>query len=200
MELATIEMPEAEAKQRLREYQHQAADERTALDDRIKAGFRALARGLPVIKLSDSVVRGGFFVTGLPRIAVVRADAKECWVRREGRQAFIYLSEDPGWGWQRRNRGALVNAASVRVTVPRGQGPDWTGTDKGHTMVPIIPPQHRPRRSRLRRFHILWEVERWDLVPPKDPALLRWIGGDLWAVMAAWDLSELERAVLSGRA
>ncbi|MGH3300400.1 MAG: hypothetical protein ACRDOK_01755 [Streptosporangiaceae bacterium] len=36
-------------------------------------------------------------------------------------------------------------------------------------------------------------------VPPRDPALLRWIRGDLWAVVAQWDLTELERAVLSSR-
>jgi hypothetical protein len=199
MEMATIEMPKAEAEARLSEYQQLAEGERTALDDRIKAGFRALARGLPVIKLADSVVHGGFFDSGLPRIAVVRADATECWVQREGRREFVYMSRDPGWWHQDQNRGALVNATSVRVTVPQSVAPEWTRQDKGHTLVPIIPPEHRPRRSRLRRFHILWEVERWDMTPPRDPALLKHIGGDLWAVMAAWDLTELERAVLAGR-
>ena len=28
---------------------------------------------------------------------------------------------------------------------------------------------------------------------------LRWIGGDLWAVIATWDLTELERAVIAAR-
>lgn len=45
---------------------------------------------------------------------------------------------------------------------------------------------------------ILWEAE-WQAVPPKDPALLRHLGGDLYAVVAVWDLTELERAVLGGR-
>jgi len=200
MELATIETPQDEAKDRLAEYQQLAEGERTALDARIMAGFRALARGLPVIKLSDSVTAGGFFDNGLPRIAVVRADATECWVQREGYREFVYLSQNPGWWHQTQNRGALVNATSVRVTVPQSQQPKWAGTGEGHTMVPIIPPEHRPRRSRLRRFHILWEVERWDMIPPRDPALLKHIVGDLWAVMAAWDLTELERAALAGRA
>jgi hypothetical protein len=36
-------------------------------------------------------------------------------------------------------------------------------------------------------------------MPPEDPALLKHIGGDLYAVLAVWNLTELERAVLSGR-
>lgn len=34
----------------------------------------------------------------------------------------------------------------------------------------------------------------------KDPYLLRPIHGDLCAVVAAWDLTELERSVMAGRA
>lgn len=45
---------------------------------------------------------------------------------------------------------------------------------------------------------MLFEAE-WRPEPPKDPALLRHIGGDLYSVVAVWDLTELERAVLAGR-
>lgn len=31
-----------------------------------------------------------------------------------------------------------------------------------------------------------------------DPALLKHIGGDLWAVVAVWNLTDLEMAVLAG--
>jgi hypothetical protein len=34
---------------------------------------------------------------------------------------------------------------------------------------------------------------------PVDPALLRHIRGDLWAVLAVWNLTDLERYVLSQR-
>jgi hypothetical protein len=52
----------------------------------------------------------------------------------------------------------------------------------------------------LAALHVLWEVERWELVPPTDPALIRHIRGDLWAVLATWDLTEIERHVLAQRA
>jgi len=35
---------------------------------------------------------------------------------------------------------------------------------------------------------------------PRDPYLLRRLGkGDLWLVVAAWDLTEVERAALQSR-
>lgn len=68
-------------------------------------------------------------------------------------------------------------------------------------IVPTIPPRLRPPHN-LSGYHILWEAE-WgqeDVLPPGDPALLRHLGGDLYAVLAVWDLTPLERSVLAGRA
>ena len=192
MELATIEMQAEEAKERLEEYRRSLQDDRNRQDERIAAGYRWLARGNPIIKLSESIQRGGFFDDGLPRIAIARANGSDCWVHYDSWPAgFVYSIESDDW---HRNRGALVNQATVRVNVESSV----TGRRSwhGHTIMPIIPPKYRPKPRRLHWFHILWEVEKWDLTPPRDPALLRWIAGDLWAVAASWDLTELERAVL----
>jgi hypothetical protein len=142
---------------------------------------------------------GGWFNTGLPRIAVCRADATQCWVSVRG----------GGWGHGSGdsqvvygatqftdNRGALVGKNTVRVMAAGREGRDqW----RGSTVVPLVPPRHRPKRHRLSRCHILWEVESWTPEPPVDPALIRHIRGDLWSVLAVWDLTELERMVLSQR-
>jgi len=55
--------------------------------------------------------------------------------------------------------------------------------------------------ANLSHYHILWEAtwEQTNPPPPRDPALLRHIAGDLWVVMRTWDLTDLERAVLSAR-
>jgi hypothetical protein len=66
------------------------------------------------------------------------------------------------------------------------------------TLVPIVPPQLRPKHK-IENYHTLWEVESWTLVPPRDPMLLRHLGGYLYAVLAVWDLTDLERAVLGTR-
>jgi len=64
--------------------------------------------------------------------------------------------------------------------------------------VPIIPGYLRPKRG-LQNYHILWEAE-WSRGVPVDPYLLRRIGqGDLWLVVAAWELTEVERAAMSTR-
>jgi hypothetical protein len=194
MDLATIEMPVEEAKERLEEYRRSLQDDRNRQDERIAAGYRWLARGNPIIKLSESIQRGGFFDNGLPRIAIARANGRDCTVRYESwTDSFIYSIEAGDW---HRNLSALVNKTTVRVALPEPPSVAGKRAWHGRTIMPLIPPKHRPKPRRLHWFHILWEVEKWDLIPPKDPALLRWIAGDLWAVAATWDLTELERAVL----
>ncbi len=95
------------------------------------------------------------------------------------------------------SRGALVGKHTTRVPITDPpELPSWKRAG-GEAMAPIVPPKLRPRLRRLRHCHILWEVEQWKLVPPRDPALIRHIRGDLWAVLAQWDLTELERAVLA---
>jgi hypothetical protein len=190
MNLSTIEMPKDEARERLAEYEAALKAERTAQDEAIAMGYRALARGLPLIKLSESIARGGYFGNGLPRIAVIRATETECYVRWRGNDLVFNDGVSD-------NRGALVGRWTVRV--PIAEPPDVPNLRRhgGNTIVPLIPPRCRPAPRRLKHCHILWEVESWTPVPPTDPALIRHIRGDLWAVLATWDLTELERAVLA---
>jgi hypothetical protein len=154
MELSTIEMPKELAEERLKAYRELLKTERTQQDERIARGYRVLARGLPIIELSKSVMAGGFFDNGLPKIAIARADSQDCWVEHEHRSDYVYTSKSPGRWSQDFNRGALVNSVSVRVTLPNAPG--WQRGHKrfGHTIMPIIPPQHRPTKNRLHYFHI----------------------------------------------
>lgn len=208
MDLATIVIEPDEARQRVAEYQEALRQERNVEDEAMLAGFRAAARGLPIIQLSKCIERGGFFNNGLPRMAVARADAKEVAVEWEWFQGHgVRFDSDPipvgAWRdtrrrWQRR---AMVGSDHVRVALVK---PDATPRvhqlTSGRTIVPSVPPRFRPKRQqRLHGLHVLWEVEKWDPTPPVDPALIRHIRGDLWSVLAVWDLTELERAVLATR-
>ena len=72
------------------------------------------------------------------------------------------------------------------------------GSSDHKAQLPLIPVHLRPKRG-LENYHILWEAE-WEPIPPRDPYLLRRIGkADLWLVVAHWDLTEVERAVLATR-
>lgn len=198
MNLATIDVSPAEAEAKLKEYSRVVAAQRSTEDQALAQAYRAVRRGLSVIRLSEAVHTGGYFDSGLPRIAVVRADATECWVDVERWRSAPNVRYVFAGDRRAVHRGALVGSNTVQVTAP---GPDVThrALYSGRTTVPLIPPNVRPRRPRLASCHILWEVEAWDRTPPRDPALLRHLRGDLWAVLACWDLTELERAVLSQR-
>jgi hypothetical protein len=193
MDLAPLSIDKDEAREKLAEYEKSLRDSRNAEDEAIAAGYRAAARGLPVISLPRTVAAGGFHDSGLPCIAVIGAGATECFARWDGQSIVFADSGD------RANRGALVGAHSVRVSLAGDDLPARRPWHRGHAMVPLIPPRYRPSRRRLRHCHILWEVDQWAMVAPRDPALLRHIRGDLWAVLAVWDLTDLERMVLSQR-
>jgi len=197
MELSAVVISRDEAAERLAEYEERLRAERTAEDEAIAAGYRAAARGLSVISLQRTIGSGGFHGNGLPRMAVARADTRTCFAWWDG--SSVIYGDTADW---RINQGALVNRRSVRVPLAADDLPDIrprSAWNAGSAMVPIIPPRYRPKLRRLRGHHILWEVEEWTPVPPRDPALLRHIRGDLWAVLAVWDLTDLERLVLAQR-
>lgn len=193
MNLSTIEISPEEAESKLAEYEKLVRDERTAQDEAIAQAYRAAKRGLSVIRLSEAVLRGGWFdPSGLPRIAIAGADWPEVYCRWDG-DDVVYA--DQHWS---RNRGALVGSGSVRVRMRDVGTPSVKNYRTGKAVVPMVPPPHRPKPRRLRHCHVLWEVEAWNMQPPRDPALIRHIRGDLWSVLAVWDLTELERAILAG--
>lgn len=200
MDLATITIPPEEAMAKLAEYRGAVASDNGGPEDRALArAYRIARQGRPIIRLSDAIAGGGFFPNGLPRIAVIRADATHCYVfrawRRSGRVGYLFADQP-----NPRSFGALVGLHTVSVAVDEPPRDTTDSTSfRGSTVVPLVPPAKRPTRPALGSCHVLWEVEDWSPTPPVDPALLHHIRGDLWAVLAAWDLTELERAVLSQR-
>jgi hypothetical protein len=192
MNLPTIEVSEEEANAKLAEYEEAIKQERSVEDEAIAQAYRAAKRGLSVVRLTEAVALGGFFDGGLPRIAIARADTQQCLVHWSG-DDLIY-AEDARWY---ANQGALVGAHSVRV--PMRDVPTVRHWRRAQAPVPLIPPKCRPKRYRLHRCHVLWEVDAWTQVVARDPALLRHIRGDLWAVLAVWELTDLERAILGQR-
>lgn len=194
MNLTTIEVTEEEATAKLAEYEGMLASERTVEDEAIAQAYRAARRGLQVIRLTEAIKTAGYFDgSGLPRIAIAGAEWPECNVVWSG-DDLIFSDEA-----RHRNQGALVGRSSVRVPMRNVGVPGVRHWTRGRASIPLVPPRHRPKPRRLRHCHVLWEVDAWNMVPAKDPALIRHIRGDLWAVLAVWDLTELERAVLAQR-
>lgn len=156
----------------------------TPADAEIAAIYKRIAQGKTVIRALDSIRVAGLNEQKMPKLAICRADAQICYFTRYNNSCRFSLKR-----WPRHRE--------TRISVSM----DWPGLatndPDGQAVVPIIPVHLRPKRG-LQNYHILWEAE-WTRTYPTDPFLLRRFGGDAWLVVAAWDLTEVERAVMSSR-
>ena len=178
------------------QYRDQVRKRHSEEDAAIARGYRALAQGRTLLDL-DQVFADldQWDGAGLPRVAICRATEHQvmCRVSKSNRRVSFYWKEPRSW-WsaQERDTKTRVNAR-IPESVPEWQGPFW---EKRQTIVPIVPAALRPKKLHL--YHVLWEVERWELVPSPDPMLLKHVGGRLYAVVATWDLTPLEQAIIAG--
>lgn len=204
MDLGTIEITPEEATERLAEIEAVLDRERTAEDVALAQAYRAAKRGYGVISMTRAFETAGIFPSGRPKLGLVAADIERVRVDVSGSShhpgsTFTFSNADIIPSGRQRTR--LVGKNHTLIHCPALQQPEWSKqTRQGTTIVPSIPPRFRPKPRKLGACHILWEVEKWDPTPPVDPALVKHIRGDLWAVLATWDLTELERLVLTQRA
>lgn len=174
-------------------------------------GYKAIAEGKQVLDLGQVIGAAGIQEDTLfPRLAVCRADAQKCRCSLDANGSAVFIDEALRW-----RRGA----ATRRVILPANTLPQFVtrwDQNKGSqryrpsgtlerekwspdaiALVPIVPPHLHPRAA-LSNYHILWDAV-WTPAPPKDPMLLRHLAGQLYAIVAHWDLTALEQAVLRGR-
>jgi hypothetical protein len=195
MDLSTIAMDKAQARKLFLEYRNAIRQLHSEEDAEIMRGYRALAQGQQLLHLSETIKAGGHMVASrneiVPRLAVAPASAEFVYVStRNNGSCKFHVEQRPHW---KRKKGIVHCPAD---TLPRC---GWEQTTAGgqRAMVPPVPPRFRPRHA-LSNYHVLFEAE-WQKCAPVDPALLKHIGGDLYAVLAVWDLTELERSVLMRR-
>ena len=164
----------------------------TPADKEIAAIYKNIAAGRTVIRALDSIRQVGCDAQGMPRLAIAPAHLQECWysVTNAGSErGTVHF----GKRWPRpRDRKNIV-----RMDWPMVPKPNVPGHWDYVAQVPLIPVHMRPKAA-LHNYHILWEAE-WTKRYPVDPYLLRRFGGDAWLVVAAWDLTDVERAVMQER-
>lgn len=191
MTVAEITTDRFTAREAFREYRAALKRTHSAEDEALMKGYRALSRRQRVVDLYASMRAAGVDEQGRPRLAICRADAEMVWCRR---------SRDGSAEFRVQQWGSRANeAADRRRHIPPGTLPailSGSSPIECRARVPLIPPRFRPD-ALLTNYFLLWEAE-WVSVPV-DPILLRHLGKNLYAVVAQWDLSELERAVLGAR-
>lgn len=203
MNVTTITMEPAVAREKLKAYRasrHKDAEEQYR---QCAEGYQALAAGTPLLNLDDVFRNVLVDENGRPKLAIARADRREVgffWGPEQD-SAWFDCSKD----FQARS---FVWRSTLAVSVAMGRTHGlkdgrWDRRVAGYTLIPMVPADIRPKHGQLRNLHILWEVEQWSDKPvrsraPSDPMLLKHIGGALYAVLAEWDLTPLERAILEG--
>lgn len=180
--VSTIIVPPEVAEQRLDEYKVILKTQRRSEDTEMRRMYKAAMKGKPIIDVSAAWKSTGL-KDGYPRLALARADWRDCFFN--------------GWNEEFRDDRQSMRGRDHRIRVPDDTW-DWktVGEKTVGTAVPFMPPSVRPKRW-LSSYHILFEVEKWTEYPA-DPFLLKHITGWLFVVEAEWDLTELERALLSG--
>lgn len=203
MNLTTITEPKEAAQAAFREYRAAFMAERNRIDGELMRGYKALMQGKQLIRLTETIRAGGVDDLGRPRLAIARADEVVIRFSRQ-RDGSVEFGRDAGQFW-----GVRVTAADRLFRLPaetlpatrEGDGLPWDRGERWVATLPIIPPRFRPP-YKPENYHLLWEAE-WHRPArtraARDPALLKHIGGDLYAVLAVWDLTDLERAVLEMR-
>ena len=165
-----------------------------------------LQHGKKVIDIYEAFKRIGLNEDSDPKLAIVRADAKICWGWKfiEGSIRFS-MKQIERWDKTRKNDGDIRLPNGTFQWQPLDTAKrmdDWNIKHQQiKTVVPIIPPQILIDEVRylLPNYYILWEVEKWQPIPPKDPILLKQLTPNLFGVLATWNLTELERAIIRGR-
>ena len=194
MNVETISESRFAARQKYAEYLKAVKARHSAEYEALKNAYRELSRGKQVLDINQVIRKAGVDEQHRPRLAIVRADAKLCWfgfASRRGPDLPTFSMVNDFWD-ARIQRKRIALPAETFPTVPWQTRRDM----RLRAVVPMIPPSLVPK-GRLDRYCILWEAE-WETLPI-DPMLLKHLGKGLYVVLATWDLTPLERAVLSDR-
>jgi hypothetical protein len=160
------------------------------VDEEIRRAYRLIAQGRMIIRALDAVRLAGLGDDGLPKLAIARADQKtqSLMMHRDGSARMTF------WRWRGRFPASRTFDWPAGAFSPRQS----QFCRQAEAVVPLVPLPLRPKRG-LENYFILWEAD-WSKAVPHDPLLLRRLGkGDLWLVLAQWDLTEVERAALATR-
>ena len=196
MNLNEIKLSRTEARRLYRDYKSHVHYS-TPIDDEIRRTYQLIAQGRVVIRALEAIKAAGLYAdgpnVGRPKLAICRADRQKCQLVLETNGGATFTADHH----YRANRERTLRIEIPAGTFPRRESEigGWAGVE---AQVPLVPVHLRPKRG-LANYHVLWEAE-WTRIPAVDPVLLRRIGrGDMWLVVAAWDLTEVERAALSTR-
>ena len=211
MQVEELAMPRKKAQQEFEALRQLLRQDQKRRKDQIYRDFQAvyghLRHGKKIIDVYESFKMAGLNKDGDPKLAICRADAKQCFCQKHSDGSALFsldrkigyyipprkthndVSLPPGtFQWHKKVEADSLNRWNIK-------------NEKVKTPVPIIPAKILVAEVKvlLKNFHIIWEVEKWKPVPPRDPILVKRLTPNLFGVLATWNLTKLERAIIRGR-
>ena len=166
-------------------------------------GFMNRYKG-KIVDVPLSFKKAGLNEDGDPRLAIARADAKTIHGTKYRDGSFLIQPDRASWKVTQSNGDIQFSAGTFSFPLVQIKRGEYNFTEvkneRIQAPVPIIPAKllHLVK-SKLSNYSILWEVDHWKPEPPKDPMLLRQLTPNLFGVLAVWNLTPLEKAVIRGR-
>lgn len=210
MDLEKIQMPKDKAKVEWGIYNDLIKKRHDKYLEEMKKCMYQLSQGKALIDIYKVMEKAGVNKTYQPKLAISRADWKEVYFIKQDSGRGFFSGQDIEW--YNKSGGDIdlqpetfiqwVRVKEERETTDKKKVnvDGWDIDNKRiKTKVPIIPAQLTPEGD-LSKYYILWEVGRWeDLPETKDPLLLKRITENLFVILSAWDVTDLEQSIISGR-
>ncbi len=201
MNASIISMDKEEAARKLEACLEETHKDGEEFNRSCAQAYEALAAGRKLLHLSKSFQLAGVDENHRPRLAIAAADREQVFCRWRSSSPFALFSSSANFVTSPRSR-RLVRTVNMAVPHKRRHPKlDFALDVFGYALVPKVPADVRPVTGQLRDWYVLWEVEQWfdrpqGLTAPTDPLLLKHVAGELYAVLAEWDLTDVERAIL----
>lgn len=203
MDAENIEMSEEEAREAYEEYSRLVKDREEEHLEILKKCTYHLSQGRKVLNIYDVIKNGGVFENGEPKLAIARADWKQVVFTKHKGKSGVFSDEKTtrNWGVTKANINLPNNYFDDdwgMQTDSEGKVYSWSSPvrEAVQTATPIIPAVLTPQ-GKLNNYYILFEVIGRRRVGA-DPLLLRRLSDNMFVVLATWDVSPLEQAVLDG--
>lgn len=201
MNVAVIKVDEKEALEKYKQYLNATKKQYGRQYTAARRAYRALSKGLKVIDIYAAFEKTGKKSDDSPKLAIVRADARQVFFTKLPNGAGCFKRQDPfGWSSKRTND---------EVELPEGTFKNWqpgipSATNRwSHilnanivTNVPFIP-AHIFIPGEPENYHILFEVDQWKRhAKVRDPYLLQRLNDNTFVVLAEWDVSPVEASIM----
>jgi hypothetical protein len=205
MDIPTIEVKKEDAEREYKEYSELVKQREEEHLEILKKCNWHLKEGRKLLNIFDVIKQGGVDILNKePKLGIGRADWTNLIFSKYRFKTGIFADEKCSGTWSKKEFIQLP---------PNYFDEEWAQRDKEHswfdpirqyikTSIPIIPAILTPN-AELSNYYILFEIFSWDEMIDRrrvgnDPILLKRLSENMFVILASWEVSPLEQAVLEG--